>query len=64
VKRVFAVAIVLAIVLALFVIPSHAGGKLCVDGAYLADEADVSGRAQPWVPATGDATLQLWLSRW
>lgn len=56
-KKVFAIAIVVAMVLALFVIPSHAGGNLCVDGAYLTNDADVSGRAQPWVPAEGEPNL-------
>ena len=45
-KKVFAIAV--AMVLALFVIPSHADGKLCVDGAYLTNDADGSAHAQGW----------------
>ena len=43
---IFAIAIAVAMVLALFVIPSYAGGKLCVNDGYLTNDADVSGRAQ------------------
>ena len=56
-KKVFAVAIALAMVLSLFAISSYAGGGICFDGAYLTNDADGSQHATAHVPNEGETNL-------